>query len=104
VTAREAARRRRVTVCDPTNGNVSPLEIGAYLIATGWRRAAVACTEAQVFAPPGARKRPEIDLFDDLPAEDIVWLIRDIAKVEKRKPSEVLRAIEAHAATEKRRT
>jgi len=101
VTARQAARRRRVTVCDPVTGSVSPSDIKAYLVATGWREVTGRRTLARVFERSVGGKRVEKDVLDDAEPDEIEFLIRSLAKLEGRKPSEMLRAIEAHARGEK---
>jgi hypothetical protein len=97
VSRREAARRRRVKVCDPVFGRVSPNDIRAYLLATGW----VLDEKTPFFDRPS---QPDIggirDPFDGAPADSLATTISDLGDALRRRPGDVLRAIEAHARGE----
>ena len=95
MTQRQAKRRRRVTVCDPVKGRVSPNDIKAYLVATGWKLVENGC-----FEHVDVEKVPLWCPWDDEPAKYLKLLIKSIACRMRCAPSSALRAIEAHARGE----
>lgn len=95
MTQRQAERRRRVTVCDPVKGSVSPNDIKTYLVAAGWKLLEHGYFE-RVDKERGSVRCP----WDDEPARYLEEVIGSIAFWRRCSPGAVLRAIEAHVRGE----
>ncbi|HEX2591257.1 MAG TPA: hypothetical protein VHL34_07160 [Rhizomicrobium sp.] len=92
-----AHQKRRVTVHDPVEGDVSPNDVRAYLLATGWT------LKHGLFEQVAGDTTRHIRCpLDDETAREIAVLICDIASITQRTPGEVLRSVEALARAEGR--
>jgi hypothetical protein len=89
----DADRKRRVTVHDTVEGDVSPSDVRAYLRATGWTL--LTCGFFEQVA--GDTRRHIRCPLDDETAREIAVLICDLASITQRTPDDVLRSVEALA-------
>jgi hypothetical protein len=98
---RRDPRRRRVVVRDVAHGSVSPADLRAYLLAIGCRYVRGASMSGEPYGSfmidVGHGDWFLGDIRDDSSARQIQRIVYIIARVTKRVPGNVLRAIEAHA-------